>query len=206
RSTVTGTETTRSMARSEPSSSWRGSRPPSAWPSAQATAALVVAMAVAPASCQRRALAASQALGSNSGTSVSWRATNWAWGESVMDDSVAMSNSGLCRSGGSRDLPFAPPRRQRRTSKRCRRSAANRGNRLPRSPVAAGGGSARQRSRLPPLLRGGGGASGGSEQVGGRACAFECQQELLGRQPAAEAGQRAVGADHAVAGEHDRDR
>src|SRR3546814_13005039 len=76
------------MPCSEPSSSSRGSRPPSAWPSAHATAALVVAMAVAPASCQRRALAASQALGSSSGTSVSCRATNWAWGESVMAGSV----------------------------------------------------------------------------------------------------------------------
>src|SRR3546814_4912912 len=50
--------------------------------------ALPVATAVAPASCQRRALAASQALGRSSGMSVSCRVTNWAWGDSVMAGSV----------------------------------------------------------------------------------------------------------------------
>src|SRR3546814_9152266 len=49
-------------------------------------------------------------------------------------------------------------------------------------------------------------SSGGYEQIATRHRTFQRQQELLCRQSAAEARQRAVGAEQAVAGQHDRDR
>ena len=66
-SAVTGTVTARTMRRITPIISSRSSRSPSDFPIVHDTAALVVAIACAPASSITRALAASHALGSTSG-------------------------------------------------------------------------------------------------------------------------------------------
>src|SRR5690606_6273877 len=58
-------------------------------------------------------------------------------------------------------------------------------------------------------LSGQSGGRGGEQVAGGFLRwdrAFQLQQEMLGRQAAAEAGEGAVGADHAVAGQDDRQR
>ncbi len=68
-SAVTGTVTARTTRRITPTISSRSTCSPSALPSVQDTAALVVAIAWAPASSITRALAASQALGRTSGLS-----------------------------------------------------------------------------------------------------------------------------------------
>src|SRR3954452_8908411 len=112
------------------------------------------------------------------------------------------------RRGGNRRRSRSPRRRRTRGAGARSPAAArtvrrgSRGVRRPWCGRARRGGPWRRSGRA--LRRGPAACRSGSHQR--RAPGLEVEQRPLGRQPAAVAGERAVGADHAVARHDDRDR
>src|SRR3546814_5537223 len=108
---------------------------------------------------------------------------------------------GSCIRSGAARASFwpLPLRRQGEAGRGCPRFGLIRKAPLPNPPLPSQGRGQELAAEAAPT-RAPGVSSGGSEQIATRHRTFQRQQELLGRQSAAEAGQRAVGADHTMAG------